>query len=215
MPVEGVDGNWRCPACSNINLGVRERCNRCALPKSSEMVANGVGAPLPKRGAPIEGVDGNWRCTSCGNINFRVREKCNRCAAPRASVAAQYIDASGQVYQMGLDGQLGLSNNNNGNSLFPRPATAAPAMALQNGSGNNTVAQLEAQVALLVRRQSQLENQVNALQTQVVQQGALLSSAGLTPSALATLSSLSLGPSLGASLGVPTSIPPPPPQLRL
>ena len=34
--VSGVDGNWRCPQCQNINFGKRDRCNRCSCPKPPE-----------------------------------------------------------------------------------------------------------------------------------------------------------------------------------
>merc|ERR1712188_205571 len=36
-PIEGVDGNWRCPACTNINFGVRDTCNRCKAVKPSTL----------------------------------------------------------------------------------------------------------------------------------------------------------------------------------
>ena len=38
----GVDGNWRCPSCSNINFGSRDNCNRCRFPKPAEA---GPGIP--------------------------------------------------------------------------------------------------------------------------------------------------------------------------
>ena len=38
----GVDGNWRCPQCANINFGSREQCNRCRYPKPAEA---GPGIP--------------------------------------------------------------------------------------------------------------------------------------------------------------------------
>ncbi|KAL3919141.1 MAG: hypothetical protein SGPRY_005740 [Prymnesium sp.] len=189
-PIEGVDGNWRCHSCNNINLGVRERCNRCALPKAFDVHSAMTAAlPLPKKG-PVEGVDGNWRCSSCSNINFGIREKCNRCAAPRAAVAAQhYVDGSGHVYHLGLDGQLGLKSGSNGKCSSPLQI-----LSQQQGShGSNSasasssatnVAHLEAQVALLYQRQTNLELQVQALQGQLSQQAALLSSAGLNPSLL-------------------------------
>ena len=33
-PEAGVDGNWRCSACGNINFPIRENCNRCQAPKT-------------------------------------------------------------------------------------------------------------------------------------------------------------------------------------
>lgn len=82
-PVAGVDGNWQCPSCQNINYGIRTACNRCGLPKPQP-------APLPAsgRGMPVEGVDGNWRCPSCQNVNYGMRTACNRCAAPKPEPVA-------------------------------------------------------------------------------------------------------------------------------
>ena len=104
----GVDGNWQCPACNNVNFGSRDVCNRCGFPKaelhlgttaapksaSRPPAAAGPGpgpfAPgpsdwgQPKKGAPIPGVDGNWKCSNCGNVNFGFRDTCNRCGAPRS-----------------------------------------------------------------------------------------------------------------------------------
>ncbi|KAL1515365.1 hypothetical protein AB1Y20_001994 [Prymnesium parvum] len=189
-PIEGVDGNWRCHSCNNINLGVRERCNRCALPKGIDVhsLAKGFEAhaamtvsalALPKKG-PVEGVDGNWRCSGCSNINFGIRDKCNRCTAPRSSLALQpYADVQAHMFQMGLES---LRNGTNGRNGFQASAlqgahgsTIAPA-----ANNSNNVAQLEVQVALLTQRQTNLELQVQALQSQVAQQAALLTSAGLT-----------------------------------
>ena len=34
-PMEGVDGNWRCDMCSNINFGKRMSCHRCGGQKPS------------------------------------------------------------------------------------------------------------------------------------------------------------------------------------
>jgi len=32
-PVAGVDGNWLCKGCNNVNFGIRDNCNRCQAPK--------------------------------------------------------------------------------------------------------------------------------------------------------------------------------------
>jgi hypothetical protein len=59
MPVAGVDGNWQCRQCNNVNFASREQCNRCG------------------------GMGGNWTCGECGNLNYAHRLRCNRCdAAP-------------------------------------------------------------------------------------------------------------------------------------
>lgn len=32
-PIDGMDGNWGCKACSNVNFSKRDVCNRCFAPK--------------------------------------------------------------------------------------------------------------------------------------------------------------------------------------
>lgn len=89
-PVPGVDGNWSCPQCQNVNFAVREACNRCQAPKPPEAAAQyagygGCGGKgfVGRGGPPMAGVDGNWACSQCQNVNFQVREACNRCQAPK------------------------------------------------------------------------------------------------------------------------------------
>ena len=73
-PVAGLDGNWSCEACGNVNFPFRETCNRCATPKPYVQ---------PTGGRPMAGINGNWECLSCGNVNFAHRDACNLCAMPR------------------------------------------------------------------------------------------------------------------------------------
>jgi len=80
-PVAGVDGNWACPSCRNVNFGVREVCNRCQAPKPQPQ----WGGSGSRGGPPVAGVDGNWACIFCGNVNYGIREACNRCQAPQPS----------------------------------------------------------------------------------------------------------------------------------
>ena len=51
----GVDGNWRCPSCSNINFGSRDNCNRCRYPKPPEAgpgIPPGTFTPVTPDGVP-------------------------------------------------------------------------------------------------------------------------------------------------------------------
>mmetsp|Transcript_40625 Transcript_40625/g.67479 ORF Transcript_40625/g.67479 Transcript_40625/m.67479 type:complete len:275 (-) Transcript_40625:507-1331(-) len=82
---EGVDGNWKCGSCNNINFATREQCNRCGAPKPPPEVLEARMAELAsgKRATPVEGIDGNWGCPNCGNVNWWQREFCNRCHAPK------------------------------------------------------------------------------------------------------------------------------------
>lgn len=100
-PAAGVDGNWACPQCQNVNFAVRDACNRCQAPKATARAGQanwGVVVQPPPQGqwaaarpvAPMESawgppllVNGNWQCPDCQNINFAVRSACNRCQAPR------------------------------------------------------------------------------------------------------------------------------------
>lgn len=129
-PVEGMDGNWKCPQCSNINFGQRDSCNRCQAPKpppeyiaQREAIVQATapgsgGGSAGGRGAPHAGVDGNWKCSGCGNVNFKWRESCNRCGTAKEignpSLMAgvqQFADANGQVYSMDASGQLTLNHS--------------------------------------------------------------------------------------------------------
>lgn len=110
-PVEGVDGNWRCLSCSNINFGTRAVCNRCQSPRPSDvqlMQAQMEAPAVRKGGAPVEGVDGNWKCLSCTNINFASRTHCNRCQAPKPTPeqleAAAYAPAGQRPAAFGKGG---------------------------------------------------------------------------------------------------------------
>lgn len=83
-PVAGVDGNWTCLACSNVNFAKRDMCNRCTALKPLDVVEYPMTQPLvtslvTHRGPPVAGVDGNWACPQCQNINFAHRSSCNRC----------------------------------------------------------------------------------------------------------------------------------------
>lgn len=37
-PVDGVDGNWKCNQCRNVNYQIRDVCNRCQAPKPPEVL---------------------------------------------------------------------------------------------------------------------------------------------------------------------------------
>ena len=45
QPVEGIDGNWRCTNCNNINFGTRAQCNRCGASRA-HAAANPALNPL-------------------------------------------------------------------------------------------------------------------------------------------------------------------------
>jgi len=94
VPVAGVDGNWACSQCGNVNFAVREACNRCGAPKYQSAPPPQSGPPR-RGGAPVAGVEGAWACTACGNVNFAARTQCNRCAAPRPEEAPMFAAAPG------------------------------------------------------------------------------------------------------------------------
>lgn len=80
MPIAGVDGNWQCRQCNNVNFASRETCNRCG------------------------GMGGNWTCGECGNLNYAHRVRCNRCDAPHPSAAAGGMGGMGAAMGMGAMG---------------------------------------------------------------------------------------------------------------
>lgn len=70
-PQAGINGNWSCPKCNNVNFPHRETCNRCSSKR------------------PQEALGGNWNCPdqNCGNLNFSHRDKCNLCGVARPANA--------------------------------------------------------------------------------------------------------------------------------
>ena len=77
-PVAGVDGNWACSLCGNVNFASRMNCNMCQTQAQPT-----PGGKRTASGAPVAGVAGNWACQACNNINFPHRDACNLCAMPR------------------------------------------------------------------------------------------------------------------------------------
>ncbi|KAL3893644.1 MAG: hypothetical protein SGPRY_014089 [Prymnesium sp.] len=122
-PQEGVDGNWKCPSCANVNFVQRNACNRCGTPKPAaealharemELMMGGGGGPvgggggMGRGGAPVEGVNGNWRCTSCSNVNWEQRDVCHRCqtAKPPPDVLMQrQMEVANATVMMAMQGK--------------------------------------------------------------------------------------------------------------
>jgi len=139
-PVVGLDGNWACPTCQNVNYGVRTACNRCQMPKPVPgAVAPPAAAQCGGRKGPVAGVDGNWACSACGNVNFAVRDACNMCQRPKQMVAPAFppappagaAKAAGRGPVAGVDGNWGCTFCGNVNFAIrqacnrcqgPRPA---------------------------------------------------------------------------------------------
>ena len=110
----GVNGNWRCARCDNVNFPRRRSCKKCneargaeatkivweyvrqvmqdrdAQRKDPSSYLVKFGDPLAAQGARkqiVEGVDGNWKCVGCWNLNFPRRSRCNKCNAHRPAEA--------------------------------------------------------------------------------------------------------------------------------
>jgi len=43
-PQAGVDGNWKCDACDNVNFARRTECNRCKKARPGDQGSDGVSA---------------------------------------------------------------------------------------------------------------------------------------------------------------------------
>ena len=147
-PIEGVDGAWACPGCSNVNFATRTACNRCQNPRPSqqEIEQHATRAPSVRaNGAPIEGVDGNWACTNCQNVNFTKREACNRCQAIKPAAADLMVrhaqlaeersqDVAAGFAPRGMEGAVGYETlPNNPAAPSPRGGGAGMQMGMQGG----------------------------------------------------------------------------------
>merc|ERR550532_2284859 len=88
-PIAGLDGNWACVHCGNVNWAVRDFCNRCSAPKHD--------AEAPLIVLPTQGHGVNWTCPQCQNINFPHRTICNRCQAPMPSATPNTKAPSGDM----------------------------------------------------------------------------------------------------------------------
>lgn len=71
-PVAGIEGNWACPQCRNVNYAMRDACNKCQAPKPTEA--------------------DTWACLLCQNINSVVDNVCTVCEYPRSSEDGQFVD---------------------------------------------------------------------------------------------------------------------------
>lgn len=187
-PQEGVDGNWRCMSCNNVNWMQREACFRCGISKpppevleqraqeiaaSTQVASSTSYAKSPSTTkAPVEGVDGNWRCLSCGNVNWAQRDLCHRCSSLKPTPGVQqYMDAAtGQVYTMSADGQIAPAY---GNGLAAMAGMAGTAMGGAMGGATDPsmsevrqrLQTLETQVATMQQTlQPQISNLSAALQ---------------------------------------------------
>jgi hypothetical protein len=140
-----------------------------------------------RKGAPMEGVDGNWRCSGCSNVNWAQRDKCHRCGLAKSASQAggapgapvqQFMDAAtGQVYSLGMDGQLQPAPNMMGNDPMAQQAAAfggavIPAPGNEMQELRQRQSQLEAQLANL---QATLQPQVLSLSTALQQMQSLVS----------------------------------------
>mmetsp|Transcript_38986 Transcript_38986/g.72550 ORF Transcript_38986/g.72550 Transcript_38986/m.72550 type:complete len:438 (+) Transcript_38986:51-1364(+) len=92
-PTPGVDGNWLCAACQNVNFAHRLACNRCQDPKPGPPQLGGAGK------GPVAGQRGNWKCPLCNNVNYPHRDACNRCGEPKVPAADDMQDA-GQLDEL-------------------------------------------------------------------------------------------------------------------
>ena len=149
-PIEGVDGNWRCSSCNNVNFFQRNECKRCQSAKPPPEILNerlqaiASQAQTPKvcgiddRGAPVEGVNGNWKCLTCTNVNFAQRERCHRCGGPKIedTTGQQFLDSNtGQVYVMTADGQLQLASEAQSQAVTSAPTQTQAGREGQGGYG--------------------------------------------------------------------------------
>jgi len=107
MPVAGVDGNWQCRQCNNVNFASREQCNRCGGMGGNCGAGGYGGQQWGGGGSSSGGMAGNWNCGECGNLNYAHRLRCNRCdAAPPTAGAGMGAMAGGAAAMAGM-GMMG------------------------------------------------------------------------------------------------------------
>merc|ERR1740130_1332060 len=56
-PVSGLDGNWSCSSCRNINFAVRTACNRCQTPKGQD---GGFAGAFQQKGGGHQQIQSPW-----------------------------------------------------------------------------------------------------------------------------------------------------------
>lgn len=192
-PIEGVDGNWSCTACKNINFGKREACNRCGAPKPTKEEIDARHAQLAEeRGQDVaagfapRGMEGamGYECLPT-NPNAPG-------AAGRAANAAVNAGMSMAMPMTAADPSFFSTSTthfipNTDLSLQPLPAAVggpinAATFQPQDSQLQARVASLEATVASLqplLPQLMQLQSQMASLQNLVTQQAHVLATANV------------------------------------
>lgn len=133
-PIEGVDGNWRCTACQNINFPKRITCHKCSsdkppyevLERRNQEIAERRAAQAAMRAQPPKDSwkapanKANWLCATCDFVNPYNKASCGQCDAPKEGNTAHsdaqqffnpeteqlYDPATGMYYKQTADGSL-------------------------------------------------------------------------------------------------------------
>ena len=78
----GENGNWRCPACHNVNFSHRSECNRCAAQKPEDVPGIQCGSVEWKRKGKKQLPSGNvtvekWKSMFSYGVNQRAKWQCS------------------------------------------------------------------------------------------------------------------------------------------
>eukprot|EP00727_Mastigamoeba_balamuthi_P008897 m51a1_g463 hypothetical protein (320) ;mRNA; f:173551-174734 len=99
-PIAGIEGNWECLNCHNVNYPRRTVCNICACERTPEQsraaeewleqLGRRDDGSMPfvypqfvQQGIKGQQAAANWQCGHCGSINYPHRTSCGRCHAER------------------------------------------------------------------------------------------------------------------------------------
>jgi len=147
QPVEGLDGNWKCGGCANVNFGTRDKCHRCHQPKM-----NG-GAPTGQQ----------FMDPSTGQVYTTGADGQVQLAAPQVQPLQQ------QMQQQMQQGMLGMQGQDAGAAAVQQSVIE---MQTSLFAMQQRQSQLEMQVTSMQTNLSQLQSMV-AQQAQLLTQAAL------------------------------------------
>ena len=155
-PIEGLDGNWRCAMCQNINFPKRNTCHKCLsdkphfadLEQRNLEIAERRMTQAAMRAAPKEAwkpplSKANWKCATCEFINPHDKKSCGQCDEPFGSTTQPetpqffnpeteqlYDPSTGLYFTQSTDGtlqQLPVSlNPSNAQPPAPMPMMVPP-----------------------------------------------------------------------------------------
>jgi len=97
-PLPGINGNWLCPQCQNVNFPQRDVCNRCQAPRPPQASVGGADGAKPDGAFSVTGASG-WACPLCENVNFSPGGLCSVCSLPKPDSEQKTPQMTSQLLQ--------------------------------------------------------------------------------------------------------------------